>query len=178
MDRRRRFLLVLVGLSAVCVTTLAKWCWNALSESPDGPRPCHSAAEAKRRGTWVCDVTVEPRHIPWQGQSVGVREAWVEEAASLEHSLVWFPYYRRDGRRFLCFTLAEGDEVFLTPREPFFVMEDKHDSFAMSSGRKVGVFWEEFGPDEPAEYRVSLIGSWQDTRQKDILFRRVWLFRE
>src|SRR5262249_43900205 len=79
------------------------------------PRPCFSASEAKARGTLVCEVEVTPRKLVWRGHEIEFKDVWVEEVATHQYFLVWFPYWERTGNRYLCVTWAKGTEFFPQP---------------------------------------------------------------
>jgi hypothetical protein len=105
--------------------------------------PCCTAEEAKQRGTWVCNLAVTPARVTWQGHDIAFKEAWVEEAAAPDHFLVWPQYYRRIGWKYLCFTLAEGQELFSNPASPHFRLEGEQSGFAidLTGGRQTYFHW-------------------------------------
>jgi hypothetical protein len=126
---------LLIALPLLAGATGVKAVVNVFTDDLKMPdySPCRSAAQAKQRGTWVCDVTATPTRLTWQGHNIAFREAWVEEAAAPAHFLVWFPHYQRAGNEYLCFNLAEGQELFPAPRIdpplPFFRLEGESSGF-------------------------------------------------
>jgi hypothetical protein len=55
------------------------------------------------RGTLVTKLEVQPKSIIWLGKSIAIKEAWFEEAAELQHILIWFLYYKKLGFQYVCF---------------------------------------------------------------------------
>jgi hypothetical protein len=129
---------VLIVLPLFAGATCVKAVANVFTDGLKGPdySPCPSAEEAKRRGTWVCDVEVTPARFTWQGHNIAFLEMWEEEIAAPAHFLVWFPCYRRFGGKYMCFRLAEGQEVFIGEggkHGPWFQLESDRGSFGMGS---------------------------------------------
>src|SRR5262245_33254561 len=73
--------------------------------------PCWSAAEARNRGTLICDVELNPWKFDWQGRTIQFEEAWLEESARLHYRFIWFPSVERKGKYFLVVKLAKGNEL-------------------------------------------------------------------
>jgi hypothetical protein len=119
---------LLIALPLLAGATCVKAVANAMTEKMPHYGPCPSAAEAKQLGICVCDVAVAPVRGTWQGNDFAIKEAWVEEVAERTHFLVWFPYCKRTGEKCLCFTLAEGQELFLPGNakpHPWFKLDGK-----------------------------------------------------
>jgi hypothetical protein len=80
-------------------------------------------------------VEATPARFTWQDHEIALQEGWVEEIAAPAHFLVWFPYYRRFSGNYLCFRLAEGQEVFIgEPGKPgpWFHLDTDGHSFGMN----------------------------------------------
>jgi hypothetical protein len=136
--------------------------------------PCWTASEARARGTLLSEWTVTPGRIQWKDTDIEFEDAWTEEAARLEYYLVWFPYYRKVGRTFLCFRLKRGNEVFRRiGREPFFLLGDERKgvgAFLSTDGDVL--FFDDVADPDVTSARMSLVSSWDDSRAKDIGFTR------
>ena len=144
---RRKRLLVVLGAIAIALfagATCVKAMLNSLPKVADFS-PCRSAEEARRRGTWVRDVAVTPAELRWRGHDIAFLEAWEEAAATPDHFLVWFPYYRRSGRNYLCFRLAKGQELFpASGGRPFpcFLLEGERYGFGIDfTHKEPGTFY-------------------------------------
>jgi hypothetical protein len=173
-SRQINRLLLLGGaiLAAVCMAAVIFAGIRAALANPDWlhltalPSPHSSAAAAKRRGTWICDVAVVPKTISWEGEAIEFQEAWVEEAARDDYAGI--PYDRRLGLYYLCFTLARGKEI-VDRDSLFFVPEGEGSSFAWEAvGGERRVWWFDLHDRHFSSLKMSLVSSWHSPRPDDI----------
>jgi hypothetical protein len=116
MSRFYRRTVPVILLALVIFATIAKALLNEINKGlHTKPWPAFSVAEAKGRGTLVCEVEVTPRTLVWREHEIEIKEVWVEEVATQEYFLAWFPYWARTGDRYLCRTWAKGTEWFPKP---------------------------------------------------------------
>jgi hypothetical protein len=129
-----------------------------------------SAGDARRRGTLVNEVSVTPGRLDWGGREIEFGDAWVEEAATREYFLAWFPYYRKTGQTFLCFRLSKGNEAFESAGAPFFALSGRGEGVSECHSRKDIRFFSDVGDADVAALKMSLLSSWQDSREDNIGF--------
>jgi hypothetical protein len=96
-----RALLIFLIIAAAATGIKAVF-FNFKSRKAGDPRPCWSRDEAKRKGVWVCDVSVDPNTFQAGGTSYRMGEAWIEEAFEDDYFLVWFPQRTKLGWNRLC----------------------------------------------------------------------------
>jgi hypothetical protein len=117
-----------------------------------------SVAEAKKKGTFVCEVEIVPDALSFTGKKITFEAAWLER--------------QPDGDYALCFRIDQGIEVFKGSSAPFFVRDERRGSFQERHGRDWLQFVERLDSDDLSQVRASLIQSWKDERTKDIHFVR------
>ncbi len=76
-----------------------------------GERHTWSVEEARRKGTLVCELEVQPAELIVDDRSVRFGKAWLEERSLRTDFLVWFPRYKRVGGYNLYFTLDGGADA-------------------------------------------------------------------
>jgi hypothetical protein len=101
-------LLVLLFVAAIA-TGIKGLFFNKIAK-PGDPPPCFSREQAKKKGVWVCDVSVEPNTFPAGEKVYRLGEAWVEEAVDDDYFLVWFPRHNKVGWNWLCLRVPRYDE--------------------------------------------------------------------
>jgi hypothetical protein len=174
MKKQRNLLAVLLSAPVVvlAIATGARAVWNLLHLPPTSlsPFPCATTSEARRRGTWVCDVSISPDTVNWEGNAIVFKEAWIEEAAAEHYYAVWVPSYQPLGRYYLCFSLEKGERIIQQGGgSPWFVPQGKDSSF-MSATLNGGicVHWIELPNRDLSSMKMSLISSWDDPRSRAI----------
>jgi hypothetical protein len=75
-------------------------------------QPCRSIQEAARRQTLVSRAFGQPKTLDVLGRKVSVKEIWVENASEIDRNLIWIPYVKECGYRYLCLTLDAGEDLF------------------------------------------------------------------
>ena len=65
-------------------------------------KPCRSSTESKKKGVWICDMSVQPNSFSSDGEKYQLGEAWIEEAFTEDYFLVWFPRRQKLGWNHLC----------------------------------------------------------------------------
>ena len=117
-----------------------------------------SIAEAKTRGTFVCEVEIIPDSLAFAGEKITFEPAWLER--------------RPGGDYVLCFRIDKGKDVFKKPSSPFFVSGDRDASLEERHSRDFLQVIEWLASDDLSTVRASLIQSWKEERKKDIRFVR------
>lgn len=169
MVRMSRKQLIVLLLFSLAVATAVK----AVTIPPRAVFESHSlsASEAKRNGTLVTEVDVQPTEIVLHGKTIQFQEAWIEERFHERDMLVWFPYNARLGGYNLCLTVVDKEDTFSGTQYPFFVLDDRKSSFGRLYGPSSMSFW--YCPLESADIaavRASLIATWTEPREKNIRF--------
>jgi hypothetical protein len=141
---------VVAVVAAVLGATLLKMLCNAAFDFrvPGVTEASWSARESAENGLLVCRLQVAPKTFPWEGQTVTVDEAWIEEAAERKYRLGWFPYYQRTGQCHLCLSRHGGGEELVGPDAPSFHLLGHGESFCGMVSRGRAVDWVVFeSPD-------------------------------
>jgi hypothetical protein len=165
-------LVVCILLACTTAATLTKALWNNVFDDFKGTGQTLSGGiqEARKRGTLVAELDVQPNELTVAGRTVRFHEAWLEERSLATHSLVWFPSNKRVGGFNLCFTLAEGDEAFYDVVKCFVVNDKQASVTSIWSYGARPLFVEPLDKPDVSEIRVSLITSWKEVRAKNIRF--------
>jgi hypothetical protein len=104
-----RALRVLLLLVAAATAVKAAF-FNPVIRKPGDPPPCWSRDEARGKGVWVCDVTVQPSAFPSGGRTYRLGEAWIEEGFEEDYAYVWFPRRTRLGWNRLCLRVPRYED--------------------------------------------------------------------
>jgi hypothetical protein len=134
--------LVLLG-SLMATATCVKAVLNFFFDPPVTILyPSYSAADAKWRGSWVCNVEVSPRTLVWEGHEIEFGDIWVEDVVVRKHFLVWYPYWEKTGERYLCMKFSKGyNFLSYRPRGPRLSLDppppSSHQDFALYTGQDV-----------------------------------------
>lgn len=170
----RPLLMLGVSLLALLATTRVKagdsfWGWLV---PKGGPIYSSDAAEARRRGTLIAELQVEPGELKVAGSSIKFRDAWIEKRAEV----VW-DENRRQKRIIngynLTFRLQEGGDELISEKGLFFTVDDEGQCLESLWGPGTpALFVAPMGQDDVSKVRISLLLSWGDRRQKNIKFVR------
>ncbi len=117
-----------------------------------------SVAEAKKKGTFICEVEIVPKTLSFAGNKITFEAAWLER--------------QLDGDYALCFRIDQGKDVFKGVSAPFFVRDERRSSFQERHGRNWLQFIERLESDDLSLVGASLIQSWKAERPKNIRFIR------
>jgi hypothetical protein len=104
---RTLFALLLVAATATVVKAVF---FNFEIRKPGDPPPCWSRDEAKQKGVWVCDVSVDPNTFQSGGGTYRLGDAWIEEAFDDYDFLVWFPRRDKLGWNRLCLRIPRYED--------------------------------------------------------------------
>ncbi len=170
----RPLLLLAAPLLAVLATREAKAgdaLWGLLVPK-GGPIYSSSAAEARRRGTLIAELKVEPGELKVAGSSIKFRDAWIEKRLEV----VW----DNDGRRKrimdgynLTFRLQKGGDEVISNKDLFFTANDEGKGLESLWGPKVPtLFVAPVDKEDVSKVRLSLLSNWKGPRPKNIKFVR------
>jgi hypothetical protein len=115
-----------------------------------------SVAQAKSRKTLICEVTIAPSEIVFDNKRIVFGPAWLERCP--------------EGDFAICFQLEKGNDIFKVNPRPFFVLDDRHDSFSERVGSDLLQFIERIDDPDIAKLRATLMRDWSDEYLKNIHF--------
>lgn len=138
-----------------CFLFLGSVLW---SEPQPAREYSYSAAEAKRRRTFVAEIEMVPSVVKWKGQAITLKNGWIEKS--------------KGGGCYLCFHLKEGRDLFVAVDSPIMVLENEQASVTMHVGRGWTQVVQYLESEDISKARFSLIERWKDKRPKDIFFVR------
>ena len=164
MKIRRRILLTLaVFYIVICAI------WGVLTSIVrHGLAPTwntYSMNEARFCRVMVSPVTMNPSQFYWEGETIVIKEAWVEHESVPIYSIVLipglieFPLRAKTGRCYnLCLNLEEGYELFGgSNRGAFFVVEGQGASF----GEHGNQFWTLIDRPDIESLKIRVTDNWQ-----------------
>lgn len=116
--RRRNWPWILLGLFAVA--TVCKALLNATFDNFKmlEEHESFSPADARAKGTLVCELEPDGPLPTVRGQPLDFRDAWVEDRHLECHHLIWFPGVRRLGGQNVCILVGSGQERKFVAAEP------------------------------------------------------------
>lgn len=118
--RAMRWILLVVVVLTVATAVKAAFCSFRIRKPQDPPNSplTNSAAEARRRGVWICDVAIEPPSSKLGDHEFQLVEAWIEAAGQEDVFLVWLPKFERADWNWLCLRIPryEGGAIHIEPK--------------------------------------------------------------
>jgi hypothetical protein len=159
---------ILIFLGATGIKVLHNMYVDSANKGDPWPSP--NPDQAKQQGNFVCDVTIRPMTLEWRGQKIVFHNAWIEEAVEPAHFLVWFPYYRRVGGYYLCFTLEKGNDV-ISQFDLSFVVEGRTDGFGTLHPSGNIVYFRDLKDINILPIKMSLVPSLNAQRLNNIVIR-------
>jgi hypothetical protein len=151
----------MVGLSlgprAYLLTPLLILVAASFAEAQPKREYSFSLADAKRRGAFVTEVEMVPSVLKWKGETISIKDAWVEKSKS--------------GGCYICFHLKEGRDAFgATGGGAMLVLGDEDAGVTMHFGRGWTQVVQYIESPDFSRARFSLMGGWKDERPKNIRF--------
>jgi hypothetical protein len=132
------------------------YCGVSAGTDPLGPSYSFSMDQAKKRGTFVCQIEIVPKKMSVHGTEFCFGPAWLEKL--------------QDGRYALCFLLEQGTDAFWVVPYPYFVLGDRGSSFKMHCWSKRILCVDFVGTAEVSALRASLLTGSKEDRPKNIKF--------
>ncbi len=161
---------VFIGIClAGTILIIVDVCWSFIQtgfagfqNKPGGPHPSDTMAESKARGTFLAELTVEPRSFEWNGERFSIREIWLERKATRTGTLVVVPLLLEWPK----YTIVEGYDVcFLLPPGSvnglFFVQEGKGAGFRELHGQTRVLLSDEVPDPNFREITVLVTNDWK-----------------
>ena len=141
---------------------------NHLQIGPKGSPEDYSwsIAEAREKGTFLCELVPEPTRFDWQGATIQFNECWIEKRHIEDYALVWIRTRRSLAGYNICFTLSQGEHLIRgVAQAPSFFLDAASSGFMSSSIAGKPVLFSYMIPDKRSEsFRLSLSLSGADPK--------------